>query len=40
MTKSNPDMYGPFWIMTTLIYLLACIGNLTTYFDVLNSEDF
>ena len=26
--------------MTTLIFLLSCMGNLTTYFDVLKSEDF
>ena len=29
--STNPDLYGPFWIMTTLIFVLACMGNLTAY---------
>lgn len=26
-----PDLYGPFWILTTIIFLLSLMGNLTTY---------
>lgn len=26
--KTNPDFYGPFWIATTLIFVLAMAGNL------------
>ena len=29
--KENPDLYGPFWIMTTLVFVLACMGNITAY---------
>ncbi|KAG8042944.1 hypothetical protein GUJ93_ZPchr0465g6490 [Zizania palustris] len=28
---ANPDMYGPLWITTTLIFMLAAFGNLATY---------
>jgi hypothetical protein len=27
----RPDFYGPFWVMTTLIILLAFIGNISNY---------
>ncbi|KAL6841351.1 hypothetical protein ACP4OV_028869 [Aristida adscensionis] len=27
----NPDMYGPLWITTTLIFMLATFGNFATY---------
>eukprot|EP00897_Mesotaenium_endlicherianum_P000766 jgi/Mesen1/10690/ME000009S10480 len=30
-TSLNPDMYGPFWICTTLIFLTAAFGNLSGY---------
>jgi hypothetical protein len=30
-TLRNPDFYGPFWIMTTLIMLLGFAGNLSNY---------
>lgn len=29
--KPNPDFYGPFWIVTTIIFLLGSIGNISTY---------
>ena len=28
----NPDLYGPFWIYTTLIYVIAAGGALSYYF--------
>ncbi|XAR49114.1 hypothetical protein NMG60_11032184 [Bertholletia excelsa] len=28
---SNPDLYGPFWICTTLIFVAASIGTFVTY---------
>jgi hypothetical protein len=28
---SKPDFYGPFWITTTLIFLLAAAGNFANY---------
>ncbi|XP_047330546.1 protein YIPF1 homolog [Impatiens glandulifera] len=30
-TSSNPDLYGPFWICTTLIFVAAAIGTFATY---------
>jgi len=30
--SSNPDFYGPFWIATTLVFILAAAGNLYSYF--------
>jgi hypothetical protein len=30
-TQNNPDFYGPFWILTTLIMLLGFVGNLSNY---------
>lgn len=30
--STNPDLYGPFWIYSTLILVLASSGNLSTYF--------
>ena len=36
MYKEKPDLYGPFWILTTLIAILAILGNLGRYFDLLS----
>ncbi|XP_077253417.1 uncharacterized protein LOC143892578 [Tasmannia lanceolata] len=30
-TADNPDLYGPFWICTTLIFVAAAIGTFVTY---------
>ncbi|KAG4395511.1 hypothetical protein AAZX31_20G219700 [Glycine max] len=30
-TASHPDLYGPFWICTTLIFVAASIGTFVTY---------
>nr|CAD1817659.1 unnamed protein product [Ananas comosus var. bracteatus] len=27
----NPDLYGPVWISTTLVFMLAALGNFATY---------
>ena len=32
--KPKPDLYGPFWIYTTLIIVLAIAGNLSRYFQM------
>jgi len=31
--KGNPDFYGPFWISTTLIFLMAAAANFASYLD-------
>jgi protein YIPF1/2 len=32
LIDTNPDLYGPFWIATTLIFSMAMTGNLASYF--------
>ena len=34
--ERNADLYGPFWIFTTIIFLIALIGNFSSY---VHSED-
>ncbi len=29
--KAKPDLYGPFWIYTTLIIVLSIAGNFSRY---------
>lgn len=29
----NPDLYGPFWVTTTLIFTIAISGNLANFFQ-------
>ena len=31
--ESSPDLYGPFWVTTTLILLIAVCSNLASYLD-------
>lgn len=30
--NDNPDFYGPFWLLTTIIFLVSSTGNLSRYF--------
>uniref|UniRef100_T1IH16 Glutathione peroxidase n=1 Tax=Strigamia maritima TaxID=126957 RepID=T1IH16_STRMM len=38
--RPNPDLYGPFWICTTLIFTTAIMGNLANYLTVANSGNY
>lgn len=38
LVAANPDLYGPFWIATTLIFAMAITGNLASYFAFLAKE--
>ncbi|KAI4339814.1 hypothetical protein MLD38_024714 [Melastoma candidum] len=29
--EANPDLYGPIWITTTLVFVLAALGNCATF---------
>ncbi|XP_041944436.1 protein YIPF1 [Alosa sapidissima] len=29
--RSNPDLYGPFWICATLVFAIAISGNISTF---------
>ena len=33
MTEGTPDVYGPFWIYTTLVFLVAAAGSLKSFFS-------
>ena len=35
----KPDLYGPFWIATTLVFLVTVAGNLATYLRQLSNTD-
>ena len=35
----SPDLYCPFWIATSLIFLLSVVGNIATYEDNDDFED-
>ncbi len=34
LAEKNPDLYGPFWIYTTLVFLVTFSGNLSNYISV------
>jgi len=36
--SANPDLYGPFWIATTLVFLMAAAGNVAAYFQHLKDS--
>ncbi|KAL9447350.1 hypothetical protein AB3S75_014920 [Citrus x aurantiifolia] len=39
-TSDNPDLYGPFWICSTLIFVAASIGTFVTYIShKVNNKD-
>jgi hypothetical protein len=35
LAEKTPDLYGPFWIYTTLIFLVTFAGNLSNYINVI-----
>jgi len=37
--KKNPDLWGPFWICTTLVVSVAVTGNLASYIQTAYSGD-
>ena len=38
--EKKPDLYGPFWIYTTLIFIVASAGSLTKYIQGATNEDY
>jgi len=38
LVAANPDLYGPFWISTTLIFAMAITGNLASFFAFVPTE--
>jgi len=37
--RKNPDLYGPFWIATTVIFMMAAAGNFSSYISFKQSQD-
>jgi len=35
----NPDLYGPWWIATTMVFLMAATGNLANYLSHVTSSN-
>ncbi len=40
ISQKNPDLYGPFWIYTTLIFVIAASGSLTKQLNGNSSDQF
>ena len=40
LAERNPDLYGPFWIFATLVYIVAVAGNISNYIDSTTKDDF
>uniref|UniRef100_F6UG43 Protein YIPF n=1 Tax=Ornithorhynchus anatinus TaxID=9258 RepID=F6UG43_ORNAN len=38
--RSNPDLYGPFWICATLVFAIAISGNLANFFLHLGKQTY
>ncbi|KAK7167873.1 hypothetical protein R3I94_002057 [Phoxinus phoxinus] len=38
--RSNPDLYGPFWICVTLVFSVAISGNLSTFLSKMGNTDY
>ncbi|XP_020843475.1 protein YIPF1 [Phascolarctos cinereus] len=38
--RSNPDLYGPFWICATLVFAIAISGNLSNFLIHLGDKTF
>ncbi|EWM23828.1 hypothetical protein NSK_007774 [Nannochloropsis salina CCMP1776] len=34
----NPDAYGPFWVATSLIFVIAVVSNVSSYFQFVGTE--
>jgi len=40
LTEGSPDMYGPLWIYTTLIFVVGAAGSLSNFFADTKSVNF
>ena len=40
ISENTPDLYGPFWIYTTLIFIIAAAGSLAKYIIGDSSQNF
>ena len=40
LIKDKPDLYGPFWIYTTIIFIIAASGSFSKYLQGANDADY
>jgi hypothetical protein len=40
LIEKKPDLYGPFWIFTTLIFVISASGSMTKYLQGITNEDY
>lgn len=40
MLEGNPDLYGPFWIATTVVFILFLGGTISKYLSTTGQEPF
>jgi hypothetical protein len=40
ISEKTPDLYGPFWIYTTLIFIIAAAGSLAKYIKGASTQNF
>ena len=40
LIEKKPDLYGPFWIYTTLIFVISASGSMTKYLQGITNEDY
>lgn len=38
--ENTPELYGPFWTFTTIIFLIALIGNFNSYIHAEDKENY
>lgn len=38
--EGNPDLYGPFWIATTVVFILFCTGTINQYLSSIGEGHF
>jgi hypothetical protein len=40
ISEKTPDLYGPFWIYTTLVFIIAAAGSLAKYINGDSTKNF
>jgi hypothetical protein len=40
ISEKSPDLYGPFWIYTTLVFIIAAAGSLAKYIKNDSTQNF
>lgn len=40
ISEKSPDLYGPFWIYTTLVFIIAAAGSLSRYIQKQSTTNF